>query len=319
MVVGLYAALAATAGVFVGLLTAYLVSRIVGLKAECRRIEKRVKSIDARIDSLQNYREWRDNQISDMDRRNAEMNAAEQVDDFIEEYVGDVWSPSPSQVDFEELKTAFIEYMNIDPEDFTDHHADALAERDGDALEELQPQSSSMLDLGGMPPSTEIVAANRQTEALWDIHWDTVYERRTSDYVEIATEMKSLTNEREQLVSHYEESNPTELMGVLRSTGWIILFSVFIPLLVYLFNSIGVVYPMPSGDSWEAVFVFLSWCFGLGLTYRYIERDVLTSERFLPESPLADEESADTGAEDGDDPGDDESVTAEEVEDPETN
>lgn len=322
MVVGLYAALATTAGVFVGLLTAYLVSRIVGLKAERHRIERRVKSIDARITSLQNHQEWRDEQLSDMDQRNAKINAAEQVGDFIDEYVGDVWSPNPNQVGFEELKTVFIEYMEMDSEDFLEYHATALAERQADALEELQPTSSSFsghMEPSDIPPSTEIIAANRQTEALWDIHRDTVYKQRTSDYVKITTEMMSLTNEREQLVSHYEESDPTELMGVLRSTGWIIVFSVFIPLLVYLLNAIGFVHPMLYGDSVEAVLVFLSWCLGLGLTYRYIERDVLTSEGSLPESPLTDGESADTEAENANGPDDDGSVAADEVEDLETN
>jgi hypothetical protein len=289
MVVGLYSALATTAGVFVGLLTAYLVSRIVGMKAERRRIEKRIQSIDARIDSLQNYQAWREDQLSNMDERNAEINAIEQVEEFIDEYVGNTWSPQPQQVDFNELKMAFIDYMEMDSIEFSKYHATALAERQTDALEELQPKSSSFLgymEPPDIPPSTEIIAANRQTQALWDIHRDTVYEQRNSDYVRISTEMKSLTNERERLVGHYNESDPTELMNVLRSTGGIILLSVFVPLAVYLFHSVNVLITIPRGASLEPVLVFLSWCVGLALTYKHIRQDVLTSENSLPESPL---------------------------------
>lgn len=89
MVVELYGSLATTAGVFVGLLTAYLVSRIVELKAERRRIERRADTINARIDALKPRQEWRDEQLSQMERWENQQEANNIVDEFIYHQVSD--------------------------------------------------------------------------------------------------------------------------------------------------------------------------------------------------------------------------------------
>lgn len=323
MVVGLYAALATTAGVFVGLLTAYLVSRIVGLKSERRRIEKRIVSIHARIEALKEHHEWRDEQLSEIDRRKAEQEAGDIVDKFIRQCVGDNWDPDPDTISLEETVQALVDYHCVDSDDLSQFHAEAVSERLSEIMEELRPNPRG--PLGYPTPLDQIdpglLSSDSETIALWDIHRDSIYERRISDFAEVDTEIDSLRKERERLMSHYEGSDPTELMGVLRSTGWIIFFSVFIPLFAYLLNSIRLLYSVPFGNTVEPVLVFSSWCLGLGLTYRYIEQDILTPEDSLPDSPLSDEseENDYTENENAGDPNNGEAAPAKEIQDPETN
>ena len=323
MVVGLYSALATTAGVFVGLLSAYLVSRIVGLKAERRRIEKRVASINARLDALKQHHEWRDEQLSEMDRRNAEQDANDVVDRFIRQCVGEDWDPDPNDTDLDEAIQALVDYHFVDPDDLSDFHVEAVSERLDEIIEELRPNPRGPFGypspLENIDP--EILASDSQTMSLWDIHRDSIYERRVSDFAKIDTEIDSLTKERERLVSYYEESDPTVLMDVLRSTVWIIILSVFIPLLVYLLNAIDLLYPAPFGTTIEPVIVFLSWCTGLALTYRYIENDVLTSEGSLPDSSMDGGESDETDTTEAKNAGDlnsDPTTNTEEIENWET-
>ncbi|MCU4971131.1 hypothetical protein OB955_00060 [Halobacteria archaeon AArc-m2/3/4] len=52
MTVGLYSALAASASVFIGILTALLVNNLVKLKSEKDLVERRIESLDSRIQGL---------------------------------------------------------------------------------------------------------------------------------------------------------------------------------------------------------------------------------------------------------------------------
>ena len=53
MVTGLYAALAASASIFIGILTALLVNNLSNLKSERNLIERRIESIESRIQGLE--------------------------------------------------------------------------------------------------------------------------------------------------------------------------------------------------------------------------------------------------------------------------
>lgn len=66
MVTGLYASLAASASVFIGILTALLASNISTHKAERNRITYRIRSIDARLQELDDKREELEDVIEDI-------------------------------------------------------------------------------------------------------------------------------------------------------------------------------------------------------------------------------------------------------------
>lgn len=57
MVVGLYSALAASASVFIGILTALLVNNLANLKSEKDLLERRIESLDSRIQGHQQEKE----------------------------------------------------------------------------------------------------------------------------------------------------------------------------------------------------------------------------------------------------------------------
>lgn len=66
MVTGLYASLAASASVFIGILTALLASNISTHKAERNRITYRIQAIDARLQELDDKREELEDVIEDI-------------------------------------------------------------------------------------------------------------------------------------------------------------------------------------------------------------------------------------------------------------
>lgn len=121
---------------------------------------------------------------------------------------------------------ALIRYKYVDPDDVSQFHKDAVSER----LDEIKKELRSTPGLFGHLDSTISVPPNARVTSVWDTHRQSLQERRIEDYVEVDTQIRSLKKEREQLTSHYEESNPSELIKVLRSTAWIIILSIVIPL-----------------------------------------------------------------------------------------
>lgn len=67
MVTGLYAALAASASVFIGILTALLASDLSQLKSEQERIDRRRGAIDGQIQSLDNKKDEIESQVEDVE------------------------------------------------------------------------------------------------------------------------------------------------------------------------------------------------------------------------------------------------------------
>ena len=295
MVVELYGSLATTAGVFVGLLTAYLVSRIVELKAERRRIERRADTINARINALKPRHEWRDEQLSQMERWESQQEADNIIDNFLYYQVGDDWNPDADNINSDQVIQALIQYEYIDLDDVSQSHRDIISERLDEIKEELRPAQGLVSHLNPTDPTIS-VPPDIQVTSVWDTHRESLQERRTEDYVEVDTEIRSLKKEREQLLSHYEESDPSELIKVLRSTAWILVLSIVIPLLVYLLNVTGITLSMVFGDVIEPFLVFVSWCLGLGLTYRHIRHDILTTEGSFPDPVLDDDPSTQEGS-----------------------
>lgn len=68
MIVGLYSALAASASVFIGILTALLVNNLANLKSEKDLLERRVESLDSRMQGLQQEKENLEEYTSNIER-----------------------------------------------------------------------------------------------------------------------------------------------------------------------------------------------------------------------------------------------------------
>lgn len=298
--VGLYAALATTAGVFVGLLNAYLVSRISGLKGERRRIEQRVKSINARLDPLRTQREWRDKQIDEqIDRREKEQ-AENDVSDFIDHHVGGEWSPNPDDLTLDEIIDNLADYLECERSDLLSHHIEEIQERQPDIREELRPAGGDKM-YGMGPPMNDIPldsstrVAIDQNETQWEIYDRTLLDRRTADFASLRTEIESLQEEKDRLSHQYSRANPCELIDGVKSTGWAIILSVGIPLFVYLLHAIEQTITIPFGNLIEPVLVFISWSFGLILSFQYVRTEVTDVEDNFPESSIDEEEQEPNG------------------------
>ena len=99
MVTGLYASLAASASVFIGILTAILASRVSNLKSERNQIEHRIETIDARLESLDEQRAELEEHIEEIlelwEHEDELEYARKRVNEFIETYVGDEFTANP--------------------------------------------------------------------------------------------------------------------------------------------------------------------------------------------------------------------------------
>jgi len=292
--VGLYAALATTAGVFVGLLNAYLVSRISGLKGERRQIEQRVKSINARLEPLREHYGWREEQISEQVERRAEEQAEEDIENFIDYHVGDEWSTNPDDLNLDEIIDGLTDYLECDRSDLTEYHVEEIRDRWTDIQNELRPSSSrGMFGMGAeipdIPVDSSTQAANYQIETQWEIYDRTLLDRRNADFASVETEINSLREERDRLSQQYSRVDPRNLVDGVKSTGWAIVLSVGVPMLTYLLHAIDLTIIIPFGNIVEPVIVFASWSVGLILTFQYVWDEVTDVEDNLPELPSDDE------------------------------
>ena len=291
--VGLYSAFATTAGVFVGFLNAYLVSRISGLKSERKRIEQRVKSINARLDPLVDHLDWRDEQISEQIDRQAQERAGDDIERFIDYHVGDVWSPDPDNLTFEDGVNNLADYLDCDRSDLTYYHIQEIRERWNDIKNELRPSGGGMFGaaMTEIPIDDSTMAVTHQIEAQWEIYDQTLLDRRNADFASVETEVRSLREEGNRLAEQYKQANPTELVEGVRSTGWAIVLSIGVPLVVYLLHAINITFTIPYGNVVEPILVFVSWSIGLILTFQYLRDEVTDIEDNLPNFPSEDEES----------------------------
>lgn len=101
MVTGFYAALASAASVFIGILTALLASNLSNLNTQRERIERRIETIDARLENLDTQYEHFRNTLEEIreqeETTRRREQAQDQVDDFIEEYVGKEFDVNPDE------------------------------------------------------------------------------------------------------------------------------------------------------------------------------------------------------------------------------
>ena len=288
---GLYSALATTAGVFVGFLNAYLVSRISNMKSDRRRTIQRVESINAQLDSLYEYWEWRDGQISEQKDEFAKKRARAEVEMFVGSYVGEEWTPDGDIVTVSDYLDALADYLGRETDALNEFHKEAIREN----RERLSKNANSRLPewfremvkggiLGKAPPSF-VLLSREQADLQWRVFEQEIWDKRNDDLATVEREIHSLTDERERLKAQYKEADPTELIQSVRLTGGTIILSVGVPLFTYLLHAIGITITVPFGQLVEASLVFTLWCSGLVITYHIMRRGVTSEEDDFPPAP----------------------------------
>jgi len=125
----LYIGLATTAGIFIGILTALLISRLTNLKEEKSRLEKRIKTLNVKIESL-NSREKKYGEdlilIEGKWEKEKIQNAKDDVEDFINSYVGKEIIEPVENLTEQRLHTLFSAYMELD---INEYHEKELEKR----------------------------------------------------------------------------------------------------------------------------------------------------------------------------------------------
>ena len=290
---GFYGVLATTASIFVGILTAYLVTRLSDLKTERSQIKRRIESLDAELETLIQNRSNTVDILQSTEERWEVEQAQDEVDNFIEYDVGSEWSPNPSDIDLEDAANALRQHRAGD--DLTHTHLEELRDRWNEIVDELRPTQTRH----GMPvelPSSvttpeEYTAANWIMDALWEIYDRERYDREGSNLSEIHVSINQLGDKREVLIEQYESLNPEQLQNSLRATIVPIVLSVVLPLTVRLLHELGWVINVAARDAWiEPICVFLIWMVGFCWTLLFVWNRVIGTDNDLTDSPLTDTE-----------------------------
>ncbi|WP_435551934.1 hypothetical protein [Natrinema sp. CGMCC1.2065] len=299
MVTGFYTALATSASVFIGILTALLASNLSNHNVQRKRIERRIEIIDARLTNLNTqYEHFRDTLEEIREREEASQRheqAQDQVDEFIQDHVGSEFDISPDDLTPRRLQREFAEYLGVDSLNEEQHNI--LQEHFGDIQEALTSTSSLYrMDGSFTQVDPEIMASNHQIEQQWQIHTEERFNRNYRQWIETMTEIRSFQDERKRLVSRYESLDPSQIREILRATVATIILSIGGPLVAYLLRVSGVTIAKGFPQWIEPTFIFTLWACGLIYVFKHL-RDKLNQEGGeLPDEPdiTLDEETPET-------------------------
>ena len=291
MVTGLYAALAASASVFIGILTALLASDLSNLRAEQSRINRRIKTIDARLQSLDDQFQTlqdRVNEVADhLQAQQLQDEAETEVDEFIEEYVGEEFNIPPEDLSGERLQNEFLAFL--DQNELNQFQLQELQEN----LDEIETklsrsQSPSFLTepmLSAPISNPEVSAMYDQIDHQWRIHNEERYNRDFRQFVQTVTEIRSLQRERQRLKQRYESLDPSEIKNTLKASVVTIGLSIGFPLLVYFLR---VTLEEPLTDLpmyFETSSVFGLWVIGLGWVFNHLWGKLKDDSEDLDDEP----------------------------------
>ncbi|MFC7078310.1 coiled-coil domain-containing protein [Haloarcula halophila] len=287
MVSGFYGALAASASVFIGILTALLASNLSNLNAQRERIDRRIGTIDSRLENLnKQYEHFRDTIEEIREQQQAEQRceqAEEEVDNFIEEHIRVEFTADPDELTPRMLQRELADYLDVDRLNEEQHNV--LQER----YEDIQSALTTTSSYGGDIPDdafidAEVMAINNQIDHQWQIHTEQRYNRNYRRWVQTMTEIRSLQDERSRLADRHESLDPSRIRGSLRATVVTIGLSVGIPLLFYFFRVAELSFA--NFPPWvEPTLVSLLWVGGLLHVFSHLRDQVNEETGDLPDEP----------------------------------
>ncbi|MFC7130540.1 hypothetical protein [Haloferax chudinovii] len=282
-----YGSLATTASVFVGILTAYLVTRLSNLLSERSRLKQRIESIDTELEVLLKDHDYRIERLSETEERWVREDAENHVDQFIKYDVGSDWSPSPEGLTVEDALDGLVEHQDVSEDDLIMHHAELIERRWDEIIDELQPRGPLEMPQVNMTDAS-ITAANWIIEALWNIYDREQYKAHESKALEARREVQQLKEERTVLEEQFESLNPEQLQDSIKAAVIPISLSVIFPLLIRFLHELGfVIIVSPAVALIEPITVLVVWLIGFFWTLRFVWVRVTGSNTELPDSPLS--------------------------------
>ncbi|WP_323172870.1 hypothetical protein [Natrialba sp. PRR66] len=288
-----YGVLATTASIFVGILTAYLVTRLSDLKSERARLRRRIESIDAELRVLRSRHGFRMDWLEETENRWEQESAEENVDNFIEFNVGDEWDPHPDDVSVGDAIDGMLEHRDMTEEDLIQHHLDTVEERWDEIIDKIQPRDPFLLSSNisdAVIESDAYTAAGWITDALWEIYDREKYNSNNAEVMNIRRKASQLESERDVLVEQYETLNPKQLNEGIRATIVPITLSVILPIFVRFLHELGWVITVPSILAFiEPIIVLIAWFIGFFWTLYFVWERISNGDDELPNSPLSQE------------------------------
>lgn len=281
-----YGVLATTASIFVGILTAYLVTRLSDLKSERERVKRRIAAIDTELEILKTRHEFRIENIQATEERWQQEEAADQVDNFISYNVGDEWSPPPDDVEVQDAVNAMIEYRNITEDELIQTHVDTLEERWDEVIDELETTPYGIAaSVAVSEPAYE--AANWIRETLWEIYEQEKYDSHDTEALNIQRKAEELEERRAALEDQYDSLDPEQLEESVKATIVPIGLSVVLPLFIRLLHELGWTVSVPYPWNFlEPVLVWIAWLIGFLWTLNFVWTRIQETDDGLSNSPL---------------------------------
>jgi hypothetical protein len=281
-----YGVLATTASIFVGILTAYLITRLSDLKAGRSRIRRQADAINTELESLKTNREERVRTLVETQNRWERETAEDQVDSFISFNVGREWNPSPDAIDPADALDALVQYRDLSEDEVIQHHYDVLVSRWDEIAEKLQPRPFGQVDPGKLIDTSEMDAANAVRGTLWDIYDREQYDLHDTQVADSTRQIETLEDQRENLHNEYDSLDPQDLQDSIKAMIVPIFLSVILPVLIRFLHEIGfVVSELTSVAFLEPWIVLIAWLLGFFWTLIFIWNRVQNVNEDFPDPP----------------------------------
>lgn len=257
MVTGLYASLAASASIFIGILTALLTSNLSNLNTQREQIDRRIESINSELPHLTDQLE----EVKDItEEKQDNLNKIEAVNHF-QVYVhlrSDQYGLAVSE---EQVAEDFADFL--DQNELTEYQREAID------LEQVQ--------FGPMDVSEEVWYQKLNSRRRHHADEQDQLHRNTQRRRELETQINSLQSELRELTNRYKSLDPSRLRRSVYTTVITIGLSVGVPLLAYLLRVSGVSFSQTLQPWIEPTFVFLIWSVGVLYVFKHL-RDQVNEE-----------------------------------------
>lgn len=262
----LYDALAGSASIFIGILAALLVNRIISDENDRSQIRQRVDYINSNVEGMKQRRNEIDDRLeaifADEHQQNQRESANEYLDDFISEISGDEFEIDDSEPIYPVISDKFESF--VDEDDWSNWAFQiALIERFDEITTALGKEDIRYEKHMGWE-------FRKLRQTLEQHQRGLILDQRIADRRSLNRELKEMKDLYNRLDSRYDALNISKhrtLLGVLAASLGL---SVGVPLLTHAAHVIGPIQASSTAASCEPIFVVGSWVAGLLLVIGWI-------------------------------------------------
>lgn len=267
----LYGSLAGAASIFIGIIAALLVNRVISSENERTQLNQRVAQINSQRLAMHERRDEIDERLEALfdsslkDQINQRAN--QDLDEFLEEHQNEDFDINDDNNRYfailDEFRTC------IDEDDWSEwHYTNALIERFSEVLEELDIQGTS----GYTTLEWEI---RKLRDSIEETNRHLIQDHRITDRRALNQNLRELEQLYDWISSRYSSLDVSQHEASLKVLIKSLVASVVVPLIFYTLHVVGpVITSSPLLAGVEVLSVLLVWIGGLALVISHIHSEI---------------------------------------------